>query len=67
MIGTGGFTLLEMSIVVAVIATVVAGTISMGSSAVEQERRVNTNNKLDTIEASLRCLSAGNQPHPLPD
>ena len=65
-IGTGGFTLLEMSIVVAVIATVVAGTISMGSSAVEQARRVNTNNKLDTIEASLMSYRLATNRIPCP-
>jgi prepilin-type N-terminal cleavage/methylation domain-containing protein len=48
-----GFSLLEMSIVMVIIAAVVASGAMMGQSTIDTARKVSTNNKLDAIEAAL--------------
>ena len=62
----GGFTLLEMAAVLTIIAVIIAGTISMGSSMVASAKLVNTNNKLDAIETALMAYRLANDRLPCP-
>ena len=61
-----GFTLLEMAAVLTIIAVIIAGTISMGSSMVASAQLVNTNNKLDAIETALIAYRLANDRLPCP-
>lgn len=53
--GEKGFTLLELSIVLTIIALLIAGGLVLGTAQIEQSRIRETNAKLDTIEASLNA------------
>jgi prepilin-type N-terminal cleavage/methylation domain-containing protein len=64
--GPAGFTLIEMSIVVAIIAVVTAGVVSMGASMVQSTQKVATINKLNTIEDALMAYRTGNNRLPCP-
>src|ERR1700722_20833244 len=61
-----GFTLLEMSIVLGVIAGIIVGTLSMGSSMVASAQKVSTENKLDAIETALMAYRKANDRLPCP-
>jgi type II secretory pathway pseudopilin PulG len=50
---TGGFTLLEVSIVLIIIVLIIAAGIPMGRTVIESAKVTQTNNKLDQIEQSL--------------
>lgn len=58
--------MIEMSIVIAIIATVLAMTVSMGSSMVESARKVNTQHKMDQIETALMAFRLANDRLPCP-
>jgi prepilin-type N-terminal cleavage/methylation domain-containing protein len=61
-----GFTLLEISIVVAIIALVVTMAIPMGQSVLDGYRRVATNKKLDQIEQMLMAYRTAYNRLPCP-
>ncbi len=61
-----GFTLLEMTIVVSIIAVVVATGAYVGSTMINSAKVANTNNKLDAIEKALLAFRLANNRLPCP-
>jgi type II secretory pathway pseudopilin PulG len=63
---SAGFSLLEMSIVITIMVTVAAATVSTGSSIIEISRKASTNTKLDVIESTLMAFRLANNRLPCP-
>jgi len=62
-----GFTLLELSIAMAVIGVVVAGGLSMSTSLVDQQAHVQTENQMDEIDKAISAyVASGNAKLPCP-
>lgn len=61
-----GFTLLELSIAMAVIGVVVAGGLSMSTSLVDQQAHVQTENQMDEIDKAISAYVAINERLPCP-
>ncbi|MBV9505879.1 MAG: prepilin-type N-terminal cleavage/methylation domain-containing protein [Acidobacteriia bacterium] len=64
--GAGGFTLLELSIVLVIIALVAGMTIQSGISVVETARLVSTQKKMKTIQDALMQYRIANDRLPCP-
>jgi prepilin-type N-terminal cleavage/methylation domain-containing protein len=61
-----GFTLIEMSIVLAIVAMITVGAISMGSSMIGSAQLASTRGKLDAIETALSAYRLVNNRLPCP-
>lgn len=61
-----GFTLLELSLVVAIVAVVTAVGISVGGSMISSAKQTATNNKLDVIETAMMAYRMANDRLPCP-
>jgi len=64
--GSSGFTLIELSIVLVIIALIVGSGLSMGRSAIEAAMVAATNKRMDAIEAALMAYRMANNRLPCP-
>lgn len=63
---TAGFTLLELSIVLAILALLIGGGLVVGTAQMEQKKVDITKERLDTIEATLKNFVTAYQRLPCP-
>jgi hypothetical protein len=65
-VGAGGFSLVELSVVITIISISLAGALDLATTATTSQKITETNARMDAIEQALRIFVINNQRLPCP-